>query len=115
MSMIERLMESAEADADVLRSLDSQGDDFREFRAVDFLIEAPSEEKAELICGFINDFNYGAAQLTGEVEGVYQVTVIIDMPVTQNIVSSIAGFMNCIASLFDGSLNGWGCVAKTKT
>lgn len=112
MTIIEELMDAAKADVSVLKSLDSQGDDFTRFRDVDFLIEAPSKENAELICGFINDFNYGLASVEGERDGVYFVEVIVNMPVTQNIISSVSGFMVCVASLFEGSLNGWGCCAQ---
>jgi hypothetical protein len=113
--MIEKLMDGAEADVNVLQSLNEQGDNFSSFRDVDFLIEAPNEDKAELICGFINDFSYGSASLAGEVDGLFRVQVIINMPVNQAIVSSIAGFMSCVASLFDGDLNGWGCVAQKQS
>lgn len=56
---MKNLMENAEADIDVLISLVEQGDDFKNFREADFLIEASDFEKAETICGFIIDCNYG--------------------------------------------------------
>ena len=114
MSVVERLMEASEADIDVLRSLDEQGDDFKKFREVDFLIEAPELKQAENICGFINDFNYGRAVYDGENEGSHRVIVYIEMPVTQNLVSSVSGFFICVASIFGGNLNGWGCCAQNQ-
>lgn len=114
MAVIERMMDAAEADIDVLNSLNSQGDNFDLHRDVDFLLEAPTKEKAELICGFINDYNYGHASLEGEHNGVHRVTVVINMPINQNIITSVSGLMVCISSLFDGVLNGWGCCAQTQ-
>ena len=111
MKIVEELMNGATADVGVLRSLESQGDDFSKFREVDFLILAPSQEKAEIICGFINDYNYGHAS-TQVSEGAHQVRVLVQMPVTQPVVSCVAGFMTCVAHLYGGSLDGWGCVAQ---
>ena len=42
MSVISKLMEATEADTDVLRSLDSNGDEFSKFREVDFSFKCPS-------------------------------------------------------------------------
>ena len=114
MAIVEQLMEASEADIDVLRSLDEQGDDFKKFREVDFLIEAPDSEKAETICGFINDFHYGRAVYEGEIESLHRVIVYIEMPVTQHIITSVSGFLICVASLFGGNLNGWGCRAQNR-
>ena len=114
MSVIERLMDAAEADIELLKSLNAQGDNFDLHRDVDFLIEAPDKEKAELICGFINDYNYGKASLEGEANGAYRILVIINMPINQNIISSVSGFMVCVSSLFGGVLNGWGCCAQVR-
>ncbi len=108
MAFLNELMQSTVADLDVLRSLASRGDDFSRFRDVDFLILAPSREKAEIICGFVNDYQYGRAK-TQESDGDYQVLVIINMPVTQSVITCVAGFMACVAHLFGGSLDGWGC------
>jgi hypothetical protein len=111
--LVQDLIDGATADVDVLRSLDSQGDDFSAFRDVDFLVLAPSQEKAEIICAFINDYRYGQAstQFSG---GEHQVRVLVHMPVTQSVVSCVAGFMTCIAHLYGGTLDGWGCVAQRK-
>lgn len=111
MSVVEMLMESAKADTDVLRSLDSQGDNFAVPRDVDFLLRAPSREKAEAALGFINDFQFGAAALQ-ETDGQYSVQVIINMAVQQHAILSVSGFMGCICALFGLEYDGWGCVAQ---
>ena len=111
MSFLEELMNAAASDVDVLRSLASRGDDFSRPRDVDFLILAPSKEKAEVICGFINDYHYGNATTQESGDG-HQVLVIVNMPVTQSVISCVAGFMSCAAQLFGGSLDGWGCTVQ---
>lgn len=111
MSVVEMLMESAKADIDVLRSLDSQGDHFASLRDVDFLLCAPSREKAEIAAGFINDYQFGAARLQ-EQDGRHSVRVIINMAIQQHTILSVSGFMSCICALFGLEYDGWGCVAQ---
>jgi hypothetical protein len=113
MKIVEELINGATADVEVLRSLDSQGDDFSTFREVDFLILAPSKEKAEVISGFINDYHYGHASIRVS-DGAYQVLVLVQMPVTQSVIACVAGFMTCVAQLYGGSMDGWGCAPQRK-
>lgn len=108
MSVIQKLMKGAAADVDVLRSLDDQGDDMTVPRDVDFILRAPSNEKAELAAAFINDYRYGEATVE-EDEDSYSVQVIINMPVTQHVILSVSGFMACVAELFELEFDGWGC------
>ena len=114
MSVISKLMEATEADTDVLRSLDSNGDDFSKFREVDFSFKCPNKEKAETVAGFLDDFQYGKASVLFE-EDQYLVQVLIEMPVTQNILLCVSGFMTCIAELYGVEIDGWGCVAQNGT
>lgn len=111
MSVVNMLMESAKADIDVLRSLDSQGDHFANPRDVDFLLRAPSKEKAEIASSFINDYQFGAATLQ-EQDGQHSVRVIINMAIQQHTILSVSGFMGCICALFGLEYDGWGCVAQ---
>jgi regulator of RNase E activity RraB len=112
-SVVEKLMDSAVADVDVLRALDSQGDDFSKFREVDFLFRCSSQEKAELVAKFINDYQYGVATTLCK-DGKSTIQVIINMPVQQHIIFSIAGFMTCLAELYGIDFDGWGCVAQSE-
>lgn len=109
MSVIQKLMKGAMADVDVLRSLDEQGDDVTAPRDVDFLLRAPSRDKAELAADFINDYRYGIANVEENDEGSCSVQVIINMPVTQHVILSVSGFMACVAELFELEFDGWGC------
>ena len=114
MSVISKLMEAAEADTDVLRRLDSNGDDFSKFREVDFTFKCPNEEKAKTVAGFLDDFQYGRTGVICE-EDQYLVDLRIDMPVTQNVLLCVSGFMTCIAELYDIEIDGWGCIAQNGT
>lgn len=114
MSVISRLVEAAVADTDVLRSLDANGDDFSKFREVDFSFKCQNEEKARAVASFLDDYQYGRASVAVE-NGQYLVQVLIDMPVTQNILLCVSGFMTCIAELYGVELDGWGCVAQRGT
>lgn len=111
MSMIEKLMNATQVDTDVLRRLDADGDKFQIFREVDFYFKCPSKEKAELVAGFLEDYQYGKCKLIDESD-FFAVQLIIFTPVTQNIILCISGFMTCIAELFDVEMDGWGCVAQ---
>jgi hypothetical protein len=110
MGVIDALMENAAADMELLRLLDSRGDDFTLPRTVDFLFIAPTIEKAQLVAGFLNDYGYGVATAAGS-DGDATVSVVIEMPIRQNAIRSVSGFMCCISALFGVEYDGWGCEA----
>ena len=49
---------------------------------------APTREKADIISDFINDHAYGLAS-TREVEGTFRVQVVVQIPVTQELILSV--------------------------
>ncbi|MBB1328416.1 ribonuclease E inhibitor RraB [Pseudoalteromonas sp. SR43-7] len=114
MSVISKLMEATEADTDVLRSLDSNNDDFSKFREVDFTFKCESKDKADTIAGFLDDYQYGRANVITE-DDQYMVQLLIEMPVTQNIILCVSGFMTCLAELYNVEVDGWGCIAQNGT
>ena len=114
MSVISKLMEATEADTDVLRNLDANGDDFSKFREVDFTFKCATKDKADTVSGFLDDYQYGKASVI-KANQQYLVQVLIDMPVTQNILLCVSGFMTCIADLFGVEIDGWGCIAQNDT
>ncbi|WP_175912697.1 ribonuclease E inhibitor RraB [Burkholderia sp. BCC1640] len=111
MSVIDTLMETAIADVDHLRKRDEQGDDFSVPRDVDFLLRAPSAEKASIVAGFINDYQFGQA-LVQQSDGEYSVLVVLHMPIQQHNILSVSGFMTCVCALFGLDYDGWGCVVQ---
>ena len=114
MSVIEKIMVSAEADTDVLRRLDAEGDNFALIREVDFHFVCPNQEKAEIVAGFLDDYQFGRAKVVAE-DNRFAVQVLIDMPVTQNVIMCVTGFMTCIAELYHVEFDGWGCIAQNET
>jgi len=110
--VIDELMQVAVADTDLLRKLDGQGDRFASPRDVEFLLRAPSPEKAELVASFINDYSYGQASAQ-DLESSPSVLVIIHMPIEQHAILSVSGFMVCVCQLFGLEYDGWGCVVQT--
>lgn len=113
MSVVKQLMEGAAADTDVLRTLDRHGDDFSIPRNVDFKFRADAQEKAETVAGFLNDHHYGTAIAQAH-DGQYSVSVAIHMPIQQNVILSVSGFMGCVAELFGVDYDGWGCAPQRR-
>ena len=105
MNLAAELMDTAAADTDVLRSLDSNGDTFAIPRDVDFLLIAPDRAKAVLVADFINDFSYGTAKVQDDAS----VLVVVNMPVEQPVILCISGFYTCVARMFGVKYDGWGC------
>ena len=111
MAVIDTLMETAVADTDLLRKLDSQGDQLSVPRDVAFLLRAPSAEKATIVASFINDYQYGAA-IAQDLEDSPSVLVTVHMPVEQHAILSVSGFMACICELFGLDYDGWECEVR---
>ncbi|WP_414649876.1 ribonuclease E inhibitor RraB [Dyella sp.] len=113
MSVVKLLMEGSDADTDVLRTLDHHGDDFSISRNVDFKFRADAKEKADIVAGFLNDHHFAVAVVQSH-DGEYSVSASIHMPVQQNLILSVSGFMGCVAQLFGADYDGWGCVPQRR-
>ena len=113
MTTLSALLEVATGDTDVLRSLDRSGDDFSIPRDVEFLLLADTRESAEHAADILNDFSYGRAEIVSEEER-FRVQVIIFMPVLQNIVLSISGFMHFFAKSQGLEYDGWSCMVQKR-
>ena len=106
MHITDTLLETARADSDLLIKNDKLGDDLSKAREVTFLLIAPSKKKAELVASFVDDNRYGAARVkrSGAQYGIY---VAINMPIEQNVLASVSGFMACLAEIFGIKYDGW--------
>jgi len=111
-SIVDLLLDTSKADTDLLLQNDSHGDVLSTFRQVDFLLRAPTAEKASLVANFINDNRYGEASATSDEAG-HRIAIMIDMPITQHVLCSVSGLMACISKIFDVQYDGWGSVLKT--
>ncbi|WP_175835607.1 ribonuclease E inhibitor RraB [Burkholderia anthina] len=109
-STIANLMDTAIADVELLRTLDASGDDFGRPRDVEFLMRGPSAEKAAIVAGFINDYQYGRATVDQSGDE-HRVLVVINMPIQQHNILSVSGFMACVSLLYGLHYDGWGCIA----
>jgi hypothetical protein len=112
MTMFERLTETAKADADLLRLNDQRGDIFDKPREVDVAFETSDKERATDFVEFVNGKSYGATQLTELEAGRFRLVVLITMPVNQNVINSVSGFMLCLSRLFQIDDQGWGSVIQ---
>ncbi len=113
MKVVDELMEVAARDTELLVSLDEKGDRFYMSRDVDFLLRAPDQERAELVANFVNDYRYGLASVE-ESDGDYSVLVVVNMPIKQNEIIAVSGFMVCLCNLYDLEYDGWGCVVQSE-
>jgi hypothetical protein len=113
-AIVDLLLETAREDTDLLLKNDARGDHFSRPRDVDFLLRAPSKEKAELVASFVEDNRYGIPKVQ-EDEGEFSVLVTVHMPTEQHVLCSISGLMACISTLFGLEYDGWGCVLQTDT
>jgi len=109
MHIIDKLLTSAYQDSELLKKRNESGDVFNAFRDVDFCIDAPDQDKADIVCSFINDNRYGDARVE-ETDGIYRVITVTNTPVTQSIISGLSANMVSVATIFGCEFNGWGAV-----
>ena len=113
-SVVETLLETARADTDLLGKNDELGDVLTVSREVEFLMFAPTEAKAQLVASFINGNRYGDAAAESS-DDRHAVRVLIDMPITQNVLCSVSGLMACIGHIFDIDYDGWETELRRRT
>ncbi|WP_407074281.1 ribonuclease E inhibitor RraB [Novilysobacter ciconiae] len=106
-------METAVADVELLRKLDTQGDRFSIPRNVDFLLRCPTTEKAEIVASFINECQYGVATAQ-DLETTPSVLVVVHMPIEQHVLHAVSGFMACVCELYGLDYDGWGCAVQSE-
>ena len=114
MSVLDLLHENAHLDNDLLRKNDTHGDIFTSPRDVDFAFKTSERERAQDLCEFINSKNFAKAHVNAPQasEEPYWVIAIIHMPITQNLLCSVSGFMVCLSRLFQVEYDGWGSVIR---
>lgn len=112
MSLFDLLHENLRADNDLLIQNDRQGDVFTTSRSVDFAFKTTDRVKADDLCDYVNGKNFGLARVDEGEGGLLWVTVVIDMPITQNVVCCVSAFMLCLSRLFLVDYDGWGSVIQ---
>jgi hypothetical protein len=111
MTIIEDLIATAVADVDVLRTMDAQGDRFSTPRSVEFIFTSETESQASAVAGFLAENQYAVTRWEPSQNG-YFVEAVVFMPIEQNVLSSVSGFMQCVAKLFAVTYDGWGSMVQ---
>lgn len=112
MTIFELLHDNALADTDLLQSNDKLGDVFTTVREVDFAFETGDRHRADDFAEYVNGKNYGTAAVREIENGNFRVLVLIAMPITQNLIGCVSGFMVCLGRLFQIDYLGWGSVVQ---
>jgi len=112
MTIFELLHQNAVADTDLLRKNDELGDAFTTTREVDFAFETGDRQRADDFAEYVNGKSYGRAAVSTVTEGNFRVLVLITMPITQNVIGCVSGFMVCLSRLFQIDYLGWGSVVQ---
>ncbi|UPG95259.1 ribonuclease E inhibitor RraB [Luteibacter aegosomatissinici] len=113
MSIVKELIDSANADIALLRVRDTQGDVFAIRRPVDFTFRSGDERQAASVAGFLSDYRFAETAISA-VDGEFRIVATIAMPVEQQEILSVSGFMQCIAALFTVTYDGWGAPIRSK-
>lgn len=111
MAVVDSLLDNAYQDTQLLIKNDDLGDDFSQSRDVDFVLTTSDQRRAETVCSFINDNQYGSCRVEGGPEH-FRVVTTIHMPSTQNLICSVSGLMVCMGALFEVEYDGWGCIIQ---
>jgi hypothetical protein len=112
MTIFELLHQNAIADTDLLRKNDKLGDVFTTMRRVDFAFETGDKQRADDFAEYVNGKSYGSAAVTKIADGRFRVLVLVTMPITQNLIGCVSGFMTCLSRLFRIDYSGWGSVIQ---
>lgn len=114
MHIVEQLLDTAYQDSELLIRIESQGDNPHIIREVDFALMAPNKKAAETVCSFINDNRYGEARVEDTGDEETRIVVIVNIPLYQNIVSSMSANFVSLSHLFSVDYIGWGCCVQTE-
>jgi hypothetical protein len=112
MSIVKELATNAQADTDLLRVRDAQGDAFGIRRPVDFVLLTDNAQQAAAAAGFLADYQFASTNISA-VNGMSRIVATIHMSLEQQEILAVSGFMQCIAALFSLTYDGWGAAIKT--
>jgi len=114
MSIAELLLKTAAVDHDLLGRNQQLGDKAEMARALDFVLYAKTQERAQLVADFVTDNHYGRASVEpseGD-NGLWRLLVVVNAPATDHVVCCLSGFMACLSEIYDLDYDGWGCVLQ---
>jgi hypothetical protein len=105
-----------DANGDVLRRLQSHGDDLSRSRDIDFTVIFPDEQAAR---GFAEILKNDGYRVTVEMtecnkELPWDALVVRHMVPTHEGIGSFENELETVASRFGGRNDGWGCISQTE-
>jgi predicted RNA-binding protein (virulence factor B family) len=107
MPLVDSLLNAAYQDTQLLLKNDKLGDVLSKSRDVEFLLRTQDKTRADTVCSFINDNQYGVAKVESDDEG-FGILVTVNMPSTQQLLCSVSALMCCLSELFSVEYDGWG-------
>jgi Regulator of ribonuclease activity B len=113
MNIVEHLLWAAERDAELLEQIRERGDDSSLPRDIDFCIAVSERKKAETVCSFINDNQYGDAHVE-ENEGSFRVIMVVHLPLYTSAIKALSATMVSLSHIFSVDFVGWGCAIEGK-
>ena len=114
MTIVELLLDTAQADTDLLIRNDEMGDQFSVPRTVDFLLIADTAETADTVASFIVDNRYAECRIDETDDGKFRILAQLEMPITQNVACAVSGLFACISKIFNVEYDGWGSELRPK-
>lgn len=106
MPLVDALLTASYEDTRLLVKNRALGDVIPKTREVEFLLRSPDETTAQSVCSFVNDNQYGKAEVERR-DDDFGVVVTVNMPSTQNLICSVSALMCCLADLFSVEYDGW--------
>ncbi len=110
MGTVERLMDAAVADNELLVKNQELGDDAQIARDIEFHFYAQDEERAKLVASFVSDCRYGRPSISRtEHHGTvaWRLSVAINTLMTENLVMTLSAFVVCLSQLYGLEYDGW--------
>ncbi len=112
MHIVERLLETAYQDTQLLEKRKAMGDILSLFHTVDFCLGTDDGKQANTVCSFISDNQYGTAHVE-ENEGAFRIITIVETPITESIICSLSANMVSLSYMFNVDYIGWGSCIET--
>lgn len=106
-----------DANGDVLRRLESQGDNLTKPRNINFTVVFPGESSAEKFAEHFRELGHEVSVEFAEVEKDFpwDVVVVQHMVPSYDAISNFEELLQSVADSWGGHNSGWGCFSQTPT
>jgi hypothetical protein len=105
----------SDENGDVLRRMETAGDDLSQSRNIAFTVVFPDEAAAEKFAGYIRDFGFDAlVELTQTAEELpWDVVIIKNMKPSHEGIGEFENLLESVAVPLGGRNDGWGCMSES--